>query len=292
MSDDPFDFDDFDDDVEPTPQNRAPSKRVERFKGEQGKIYRVSLLYFHPLDVSLAKRLKKKAEKEGVPLDVAAAKKTVAAALAKRAEALGKAVDDLQPWEKLDTSKAQFKLFKSHYKEGVGVILSRLGKDGPEGDKVWSTLPEPSTYYSTVVLIYPTDSAGEVDAKNILRDGVVKPWRFGPKTFNTLISKNQVIQKYGSDKSLANSDLTLECSNGQFQNFEIEPAGEALWSRSQKIKEHFLPKAVALYDKIVDAREMTTNELREKLGMGGGGDSSDVSDDIDLSDDEDILANV
>lgn len=275
-------YEDYDDDVDLAPENRPPSNRVERFKGETNKNYRVALLYFHPLAVTLRKRM------GGSKAEKAALSEQLAKVLAKRAETWNKRVEDLQEWEKLDLSNAQFKKYTSHYLEGIGSVLSRLGKDGPEADKFWKLLPEPRSYYSTVALFYPIDSSGNVDTKNIVRDGHVKPWRFSDGTYSALIGKNEMLKEYS--QSLANSDLKLHCKAAQYQQFDIDPAGGAIWLKSEQIRNAFLPKAYEFYSKLVDARSLSTPEVREKWKQTTGGDSgSDVSTESEV---EDLLGSV
>lgn len=296
MSDDDFSFDAYNDDVDLDPSNKPPSNRVERFKGETKKVYRAALMYFHPLHVTIHRAFAKKAKREQTAVDMVAVKDMIAKALAKRAADNGKTVDTLEEWEKLDLTSAQFKTYSSYYHEDVGSVVSRLGKDGPEADKIWKKLGEPRLYYSTIALFYPVDSSGNVDAKAIARDSYLKPWRFSKGTFKTLIEKNEMLEQY--NQSLANSDLKLECKSAQYQTFDIDPAGAALWLRSPSLKAKFLPMAYALYDKLVDARELSTAELKKKLaeagdedfgssGSSGSASKSEVTDDI-----EDLLENV
>lgn len=288
MSEEEFNYDDYSNDVDLDPQNRPASNRVERFKGETGKTYRVALLYFHPLQVTLRKALVAKAEREGTQLDEKAFKETVAMALAKRAKDFETDVASLQEWQKLDWSNAQFKKYTSYYHEDVGSVVSRLGKDGPEADRVWKAIGEPREYYSTIGLFYPLDSSGNLDAKNIVRDGYVKLWRFSKGTFNALISKNEMLGSY--NQSLANSDLKLFCKAGQYQTFDIDPAGSAIWLKAPSVRDKFLPLAHSLYGKLVDARSLTTAEVREKMNLAtGGGDSGT---DVPEDEIEDILQNV
>lgn len=300
MSDEEFSYEGYDDDVDLDPTNKPASNRVERFKGETKKVYRVALMYFHPLPVTIRKAFEKKAKRDGVEVDVAAMKDMITKALAKRAADLGKTVEALEEWEKLDLGSPQFKTYKSHYHEDVGSVVSRLGEDGPEADKVWSRLGEARQYWSTVALFYPLDQSGNVDPKNIARDAFLKPWRFSRGTFKTLIEKNQMLQEF--DKSLATSDLKLDCKSAQYQTFEIDPAGTALWLKSPVLKAKFLPMAYALYDKLVDARRMTTAELKKKLAEAGveddsgpsGGGSRGGATKPDVAEDEleDLLENV
>jgi hypothetical protein len=288
MSDEEFNYDDYSGDVDLDPKNRAPTNRIERFKGETGKTYRVALLYFHPLQVTLRKALLAKAEREGTQLDPNVLKETVAKALAKRASDLETDVASLEDWQKLDWGSAQFKKYRSHYHEDVGSVISRLGMDGPEADKVWKALGEPRDNYSTVGLFYPLDSSGNTDTKNIVRDGYVKLWRFSKGTFNALIAKNEMLGSY--NQSLANSDLKLFCKAGQYQTFDIDPAGTAIWLKSPTVRDKFLPLAHSLYSKLVDARALTTDEVRAKLNMASGGGDSGT--DVPEDEIEDILQNV
>jgi|SRR5688572_11210273 len=295
MSED-FDYDAYDDDVDLDPVNKPASNRVERFKGETKKVYRAALMYFHPLHVTIRRAFKKKADRDGTQVDMAAVKELVTKALAKRAADLGKSVDALEEWEKLDLSNAQFKTYHSHYHEDVGSVVSRLGEDGPEADKVWKKLGEAKQYWTTVVLIYPLDASGNVDAKNIARDAYLKPWRFGKGTFKTLIEKNEMLAQY--DQSLANSDLKLDCKSSQYQTFDIDPAGSALWLKSASLKAKFLPMAHALYEKLVDARSLSTAELKKKLAEAGVDEEESPKAngagraDVTMDDIEDVLENV
>src|SRR4051812_8974993 len=123
MSDEEFSYEAYDDDVDLDPANKPASNRVERFKGETGKTYRVALLYFHPLQATIRKAFAKKAAAQGAELDMAAVKDMIGKALGKRAADLGKAVETLEEWEKLDLGHPQFKTYHSHYHEDVGSVI-------------------------------------------------------------------------------------------------------------------------------------------------------------------------
>jgi len=286
---DPFvgDEDDYEDDVDLNPENKAPSNRLDRFKGEQGKVYRVSLMYFHTLEQSIIQRSKRKAAKEGIKLDKAAVKTVIQKALTQRAEQLKKSVDELEVHEKLDLKRAQFKKHNTQFLKleegGGGLFISRLGKDGPEADRYWNQLDDVRTYYYTVILVYPMKRNGKIDMENIIRDGEVMPWRLGSGMFNTLIDKNEMLKNLNAGSSLASTDLTFSCKNTKFQNFDVDPAGESLWIKSDKIRNEFLPQAVQLYDRMVDARAITTAELKEKLGVSGDSGEDVTDDDDDLN---------
>lgn len=295
MSDDPFDYDDDEEVVDLNPANKAPSNRLDRFKGEKDRTYRIALMHFHSLEATIVRVAKAKAKKEGVELDKAAVKAKIQEVLAKRAEELGVPVEKLEPWQKLDLREAKFKKVITQFGgkfPGVGLVVSRKGKDGAEADKAWNMLDDPSTYYYTIILKYPTDRKGEVDAAAILREGEVLPWRFAGGVFNRLIDINQSLKEVGDGLSLANQDLKMTCKNAQFQNFDIDFSGKALWTRNDKIRDKFLPMAQALYEKMVssDAREMSSADLREKLNLSGGG--GDSGEDVDDSEMDSLLGNI
>lgn len=284
---DPFDVYDGDEAVSLDPKNKAPSTKTERFKGEQDRAYRVACLYFYSLEQSIISASVAQAKRDKTEVNKDAARTAIKAALAKRAEERGKSVDELEAHEKLDLKQPRFARHKTQFcktEEFKSLLISRMGLDGPDADLVWKKCEDPRTYYWTILLVYPTDKEGTVDKEAILRDSSLKVWRFSDGVFNTLIEKNKMLKEISKDNSLASFDLKLTCKNAKFQNFDIDPAGQAIWLKVDKVRQHFLPKAVAMYEKMVDARKISTADLREKLGMGGGDSGVDVADDDEIAD--------
>lgn len=285
MSTDPFEeLDNYDDDVGLTSEDKKHAKndQAEWFKGEKGTTYRVSLVYFHPLEIAAARSFKKNNPNATREELVAAATKV----LASKAEKLGKSVDQLTEVDKLDISNVRFKKVSAHYKEGVGYCVSRLGLDGPEGDVAWKMMGDVKSYFTTVLLIYPTNKEGEVIKEQLAHAWTVKPWRIGKKVYGRLLQVAEGLKS--NDLSIANQDLSLKCTNTDFQNFEIDGAGKALWRQNDKFAGLVLEKAIKLYDKLVPFREISTADLRIKLGLNSGNTGEDVSTD----DYGDLLANV
>ena len=104
-------------------------------------------------------------------------------ATADRATALSKTADQLTPIEKLDLGTVHFKKMMAHYQQGLGFVVSRLGKDGADADGVWKRLPEAKLYFATLLLLYPTDREGNIDKEGLKRgDWRLIPWRFGKNT--------------------------------------------------------------------------------------------------------------
>lgn len=254
----------------------AKSSQVEWYKGEKGRTIRAAPVYFHPLEAAAIRAVKAK--------NPAATKEEILAGvqkiLAKRAEDLGKKVEELAPYEKLDTSNTRFKKIEAHYKDGVGYCISRLGKDGPEADEVWKMMGDVKRYYTTALLIYPTTSSGELLKAQLATDWKVVPWRFSTKVYGAMHQRANGLRENGI--SIASQDLTITCTNTDFQNFDIDTAGPAIWLKNDAFKASVLAKAQSLYEKLVPFREMSTADLRIKLGLGGGastGSDGGVTDD-------------
>lgn len=268
--------DQFDDDVGLGAEDKkyARSNNLEWFKGEKGRSYRVAFVYFHPLEAALTKALRKsnpQVSKEEIA-------EKVQKALTKRAEDLGKPVDQLADYEKLDTTNVRFKKIEAHYKEGVGYVISRLGKDGAEADTVWKTMGDVKTYFTTAMLLYPTNREGELVKEQLTTHFQVVPWRFSNKVYGTLHQRSASLRE--NSLSIASQDLTLKCTNTDFQNFDIDAAGPAIWSKNPKFASMVLNKAYSLYEKLVPFRELSTADLKIKLGLGGPlGSDQGVSDD-------------
>lgn len=248
----------------------------EWYKGVKGRTDRASIVYFHPVDVASVSKARKK--NAGVSRDDLI--KLAQKALSDRAASLNKAVDQLTKVEKLDLSEVHFKKIVSIFGgEGIGSVISRYGKDGAAADEVWKRLGEPKTHYTTVLVIYPTNASGELDKNQIkswAANPILKPWKFSPKRYEAIWKCNRGLQKNGA--SIADQDLLLDCKEAQYQQIEITGDGKGTYLRSEGLKRLILEKAVALYDKLVPCREMTTDQLREKLGLSSGSSSGSVSD--------------
>lgn len=270
---------------------------TEWFKGEKPQSYRASLMYFHPLAVSAMKAAKKRkpdATKEDL-------EKVVNLVLAKRAEELGKTVDQLQDYEKLDTGNARFHQVSGHFKEGVGFVQSRLGMDGKEADEVWKQMGEPKSYLCTVLLLYPVNKEGEVNKKALFDNWDVKPWRFAGKVNEKLRLAAAGLKS--NDLNIATQDLTLKCDNTDYQGFEIQPCGKSLWRRvsedatkdsaGSRFQAEVLAASVKLYETMRKPfRTMSTADLAIKLGVSVGGASGGGGSDVDLDDFDAVLNQV
>ena len=190
-------------------------------------------------------------------------------ALEDRAKELNKSVDQLTPDERLDCRTVQFRSFRAHYQQGVGFALSRLGKDGTEADAVWRKLPDSKQYFSTLLLLYPMTREGKHDIEAIKRgEWRIVPWRFGAGTYDEIWNLNDGLR--GNSMSIASQDIRLECKDATYQKIKVSFVGKAAWQASPAFRKTVLAKAMEFYGKLMPFREMSTGDLRHKLGMNGG----------------------
>ena len=278
---------DFSDDVslEPDQKNVGGAKQEWLKFTAKDQVLRAAFVYFYTVDSNAVQDEMKKATKAGKKLSRDEVQTIAKAAVAKRAGELNKQVDQLTAAEKLDISKAHFKAQRACYQKGIGFVLSRLGKDGPEADDVWKRLPEPKPYFITLLLVYPTDNEGNLSKEMFaaqIKEGKPKliPWRFSKKVYDDVWKANDALRANGL--SLSSQDFKIECENPEFQNVSVAAAGPALWMKNEQVKKVVLASAVAMYDKLNPFREMTTDQLRVKLGLAApstGGGSDDVTSD-------------
>jgi hypothetical protein len=263
--------------------------RQEWLKMNKGQVIRAAFVYFHTVNKNAAARaMSEAAEKKIVKPTPEQCVEIGRKALDERAKLLSKSIDQLTPTDKLDLSEVKMKRMWFHYQEGFGYCISRLGKDGPEGDAVWKKLPEPKITFTTLLLIYPTDRQGNIDKDKLATGWHIIPWRFHKGVYESVWKLNKGLEE--NNTSLAAQDVKLECKVAEYQNIDVQFCGPAIWQKNPKFKEVVLTKAMELYDKLIPFREFTTDQLRAKLGMGGsavgstgmGGDATSQTDFADI----------
>lgn len=261
---------------------KLTDRRDEWLKMTKGQALRGAFVYFHPVDLNAVAAAKMAAQTKGQPLTPDQMKAVGRRALEDRAKALSKSPDQLTIVDRLDLSEAKFKSIRAHYQQGMGFVLSRLGKDGPEADAVWRRLEEPKQYFTTLLLLYPTNQKGDItdnERGRLATDWRLIPWRFGKTQFERIWKLNAGLKE--NNLSIATQDIKLECKDDKYQQIEVTFAGAAIWQKNDKFKALVLSKAYEYYDKLIPFREMTTDQLRSKLGIGGPAVSDvAVTDDI------------
>lgn len=271
----PFDPDyNLDEDVGLDEDSKVYNDRENWLKMTKGQNIRAALVYFHPIDLNAVARLRAEARRRGETPSAADLRSVAQKALEERAQSLGKSVDALTQVDRLDLNEAKFKRMMASYQQGLGFVINRKGKDGPDADAVWSKIAEPKQYHTTLLLTYPTDRAGNIDKDRLLTDWNLIPWRFGKRVYEDLWKLNAGLKDNGM--GLHSQDIKLECKDAQYQNIAVSFVGPALWQKSEKFRNVVLAKAIPMFEKLVPFREMTTDQLRSKLGLGGSA-VSDVS---------------
>lgn len=266
-------------------KKHGKSNRDEWFKGEAGRTYRVHLLYFWPLVKAAARAAQRKAKAEGQTLTKEQLTEVAKKALLKRAEELSKPADQLLDHEKLDTSEVRFDKILYHYKDGFGYAKSRLGLDGDSADEVWKMLGDQQKCFTTLLLVYPTNREGELEKEEFTKKCQILPWRLSPTNYNQLHQANDGLRS--NDLTIANQDLlfTYVKKKTFIVLDKVTVAGKALWRKNEKFASSLLEKSCTMYDKLQPFRDMSTADVRIKLGLAekGGGD------DISTDDMEDLL---
>lgn len=266
-------------------KKHAKSNREEWFKGEAGCSYRVHLVHFWPLVRSTAAAAQATAKEKGEKLTKEQLQEVAKKALIKRAEELGKPVDQLLDHEKLDTREVRFNKILFHYKEGVGYAVSRLGMDGDAADEVWKMMGEQQKCFTTVALVYPTNREGEIDRDALTTKWRVLPWRLSPTNYAQFHEVASSLR--ANDLSIANQDVLLHYVKKK--NFTVldkmTGSGKAIFRANEKFMNKVLEKACLLYDKLQPFREISTSDLRLKLGL-----NDNKADDVSSDDMEDLLA--
>lgn len=174
----------------------------------------------------------------------------------------------------LDAPTPEFVGGNRHYLEGVGYFLNK----GPEFTKLAGSPPK--TSIGTILIIWPTDAKGELD-KNRLANGEfeVMPWIFGGDKYRQLSNIH-------SEFSLGQHDVKITCTDTQFQKMTFTPCKESILrklSENPKASEH-VNQIIAMVSELSGnlqndiARDLTLDQIREKLSGGSGGGSFKKSD--------------
>jgi len=168
----------------------------------------------------------------------------------------------------LDAPTPEFVGAMRHYKEGVGYFLNK----GPEYTALAGDAPKQAI--GTVIIVWPTDSKGDLDKNRLANDdGIdVMPWIFSADKYK------QFGQIHG-EFPVGEHDVKINCTDTQYQKMTFAPCKDSIL---RKLAEN--PKAKPIIDRILGkvseiagslkneiARDMTLDQIREKLSGGGGG---------------------
>lgn len=266
-------------------KNRVQSNKLDWYKGEKGRTDRIALIYFNTYEAIQLRTLLKERPEISAEQQKAVVKKVRASIATK----LGKSVDQLEPVDLLDLREARFKPVSAVYKEGLGFLAWPKEMTAAD-EKVWAKVGDRKDYVITVVLWYPTDREGEIDKERLSKHWRVLPWRTTPEMYGNFRRMNKGLVSDGS--SISQIDLNLTCSDTNYQKNTVTQAGSAVYLKNENFKKMVLEKACTLYSKLTPFRQMTTDELRDKLGLVPSGGSVSVGSDITDEDFSGVLGNV
>lgn len=154
------------------------------------------------------------------------------------------------------------------YKPGLGYVLI----DNSNRAAMLELLGEqPRQAIASIICVWPTDKDGEIDVASFKagKGYALQPWVFSPDKYRTI---GQVHKRF----SLMSHDVTLSCSDGQYQKMTFTPESESLLHKYLSAKNEDLQ---AVGRKIISdarlmanningelARSLSVDEVREKLG--------------------------
>ena len=136
------------------------------------------------------------------------------------------------------------------YKPGVGYIIY----DGP----AYAQFGQAKMCVATIVLVWPTDKDGELDVGSFKAG---KGWQIQPWTFST--DKYNTIKKSNKRFSLLAHDLSINCTDAQYQKMTFTPESENLL---QKIMNSDKPEYQALVQKIRSEVAAVAGSIRNDIG--------------------------
>jgi hypothetical protein len=169
--------------------------------------------------------------------------------------------------------KVLFTGCERHYLPGVGYFLNK----GPEFSKIAGGPPKQAV--ATIICVWPTSKNGKLNTEAFSNgEGFqVYAWTFAAERY-------QQIKRRHSEFSLNAHDMTLTCTDTQYQKMDLSPCKDNLF---RKLMEMDSKKGKAIAAAIVDevkeiaakiredmARDLSLEQIREKLG---GANSSPVT---------------
>lgn len=152
---------------------------------------------------------------------------------------------------------------KRLYVAGVGYFMDK----GPEYAKIAGGPGK--MYVATIICKWPTDSKGNLDKARFANgDFEINSWVMS-------VDKYRSIEARHKEFPLSDHDLTLACTDTQYQKLDISPCRESLF---RKIVEKDPARAAAIIAEANAtakeigrdlAQDLTLDQIREKLSKGG-----------------------
>lgn len=166
----------------------------------------------------------------------------------------------------MDVSSPRFIGVQRVYIKDVGYVMAT----SPEIVKLAGQSPRYAI--GTIIVKWPTNKDGIIDKRRVYSDFEVMPWVFGQSRYDDL-------KRLHKDWPLGYHDFTFACTDTSFQKGTLTPCKESLLRAimdPEKNDEavlairHRIVEGVQAIEKNIKnslARELTLDQIREKLGM-------------------------
>lgn len=179
----------------------------------------------------------------------------------------------------LNAATPEFTGAQRNYIPGVGYVINK----GPEYTKLAGDTPRMSI--GTIIVVWPTDKRGALDKAAIGRGEFdVLAWIFSQDKYKDLEPIHQEFH-------FGQHDVTINCTDTTYQKMSFSPCKDSLLAKLKekggKLWTNIVEQVQAVAGTIQDeiGRELTLDQIREKMNGGGGGDSQPsaavATDDID-----------
>lgn len=181
----------------------------------------------------------------------------------------GFTVSDVKGLSQIEGKTPRFIGGKRYYFEGVGYVMDT----SPAFAKMAASPSRVAV--ATIVVQWPTDADGAPDMGRVKAgDYKVIPWIFSEDKYNA-------IKPIHREFHLGSHDLNASCTDSKFQKMTFSPCGESLLAKlsandkdmAKKVVADIATKVAGIAAKLQNevGREMTPDQVREKLSGGGGG---------------------
>lgn len=179
-------------------------------------------------------------------------------------------------WAGLDKGKPDLKAATPmfiggprHYMKGVGYFMNK----GPEYTKIAGEAPK--MRINTLIVKWPLTSGGKLDAE------AISAGKFEVLHFVMDDGKYDEIKPIHAEWHLGAHDIKVKCSDAQFQKMSFSPTKDSVLAKLAEKQDSplWLNLIVAAQTMLADVadevgRDMTLDQIREKLAGGGGGASA------------------
>lgn len=186
---------------------------------------------------------------------------------------------------KLDAPTPNFVGGPRHYMKGVGYFINK----GPEYTKIAGEAPK--TRIATLIVVWPIKPNGKLDTDAIqaaakkagdpehadAKDIDVMGWVFDDQ-------KYEALKPIHGEWHLGAHDLTVNCTDAQYQKMTFSPCKDSVFkslfekSKDGALVQKLIADALGIAANIRDdiGREMTIEQIREKIAGGGTGGSTNA----------------